>query len=52
MNIKLHENKGLEKTNSNIGLGTCSQEERFARTGNKAPDIEVTSITNTEAILT
>jgi hypothetical protein len=38
-------------TNSNIGLGTCSQVDRFARTGNKAPDIEPTSIMNTEAIL-
>lgn len=39
------------RTNSNIGLGTCSQVDRFARTGNKAPAIEPTSIMNTEAIL-
>ena len=39
------------KTNSNIGCGTRSQEERFARTGNRAPDVEPTRITNTEAIL-
>ena len=39
------------KTNSNIGLGTFSQLDRFARTGNKAPDVEPTSIMNTEAIL-
>ena len=39
------------KTNSNIGFGTFSQVDRFARTGNKAPDVEPTSIMNTEAIL-
>ena len=39
------------RTNSNIGLGTCSQLDRFARTGNKAPVIEPTSIMNTEPIL-
>jgi hypothetical protein len=37
--------------NSNIGLGTCSQLDRFARTGNRAPVVEPTSIMNTEAIL-
>ena len=51
MNIKYHDYQGLEITNSNIGLGTCSQLDRFARTGNKAPDIEPTRIMNTEAIL-
>ena len=39
------------RTNSNIGLGTCSQLDLFARTGNKAPNIEPTSIMNTEATL-
>ena len=39
------------RTNSNTGLGTCSQLDRFARTGNKAPAIEPTSIMNTEPIL-
>ena len=39
------------KTNSNTGLGTRSQVDRFARTGNKAPDIEVASIMNTEPTL-
>ena len=51
MNIKYHDYEGLERTNSNTGLGTCSQVDRFARTGNKAPIIEPTSIMNTEAIL-
>ena len=43
--------KDSERTNSNMGLGTFSQLDRFARTGNKAPDVEPTSIMNTEAIL-
>jgi hypothetical protein len=39
------------KTNSNTGLGTRSQVDRLARTGNKAPLIEVASIMKTEATL-
>ena len=54
MVIKYHDyekKRKTEKTNSNIGLGTFSQLDRFARTGNKAPLVEPTSIMNTEAIL-
>jgi len=39
------------KTHSNMGLGICSQVERFARTGNRAPLVEPMSIMNIEAIL-
>lgn len=42
--------KDLE-TNSNTGLGTRSQVDRFARTGNAAPNIEVASIINIEPTL-
>ena len=50
VNIKYHNHEDL-RTNSNTSLGTCSHLDRFARTGNKAPAIEPTSIMNTEAIL-
>jgi hypothetical protein len=52
MIIKYHDyEEGPEKTNSNIGFGTFSQLDRFARTGTRAPLVEPTSIMNTEAIL-
>ena len=39
------------KTHSNTGLGTRSQDEFFAMTGNEAPLSEPMSMMNTEAIL-